>query len=112
MNRGIWKFGEMVVFHIPHGIWVSDGWITRHFTLLKTPLGKILSRASKDTLDKIMVELQLAGYRVHNLSLLSTNNLQSPDIIGISSSILTIPRHLEMSFADRGWLSMAVDVSP
>ena len=57
------------------------------------------------------MELEFGGDGIDHLSLLASNDLQSPDVIGISSSILSVSSNLEVSLADWSWFSVTVDVS-
>ena len=57
------------------------------------------------------MELEFGGDGIDNLSLLPSNDLQSPDVIGITSSIFSVTSNLKVSLTDRSGFSMTVNIS-
>ena len=101
----------MIVLNIPHGVWIPDGGIAGDLSLFKSPLGQRFGGAGEDTFDKVVMELELGGDGIDHLPLLASDDLQSPDVIGISSSILSVSSNLEVSLTNWSWFTVTVDVS-
>ena len=100
----------MVVLHVPHGVGVPHRGVAAHLALLEAPLGQSLGGAGEDALDEVVVELELGGHSVHHLPLLPADDLEPPDVVGVAGPVLPVAGHLEVSLADRGGLSVTVDI--